>query len=579
MKHIATILIFLAAFSGGFAQSAPIQFAGCLSLQAGSSSVNVTGTFYDPADFWKPDDIAVGDSIYQLASSGGSGVLNIYTVAAINSFSGNTFDIDVAEHFVSGSIQPGEAMLVRPTSALVSVPVWAAGCDAILNGAVSLRVGNNSAAATVSTAKIADGAVTEAKIATNAVTTVKITDANVTTDKIANGAVTAAKITAPGSSGQVIFNSSTIPGASSNFFWDNTNSRLGIGTTSPQKTLHVVASSETNGLAVGANNSLDLMILGYDVTNKRGVISSFSNGIANALNLNPTGGNVGIGVGAATSPIYKLDVQTGQFRFVKSGTLQTPSTSAFGLFQTSDAFGYLQMKYSNNAKQGWVGYDGADQWYSFDGGGGHSFWTAPTVGGTFYQRFAIKDSGIPSQQYLGGSTSSAGTTTNVESTIFTTTTSAAVSNTTTETTILGTAAGTKTLPANLFQTAGRTIRVTVRGTIANTGTPTLDVKLKLGSTTIASLGATTLSAITGTTNFVATVDVTCRATGASGTVQANGIFTYFTAAGTPASIQFADTNTTINTTVTQTLDVTATWGTASASNTITGTISAAQIVY
>jgi len=141
-------------------------------------------------------------------------------------------------------------------------------------------------------------------------------------------------------------------------------------------------------------------------------------------------------------------------------------------------------------------------------------------------------------------------------------------------------AGTAILPANLFQTAGRTVRITVRGTIANTGTPTLDLKFKLGSTTIASLGATTLSTITGTGNFVATLYVTCRTTGASGAVRANGEMLYFTTATTPQTIQLADTNTSsVNTTTTQTLDVTATWGTASASNTITGTIATVEIIY
>ena len=48
--------------------------------------------------------------------------------------------------------------------------------------------------ANVTTAKIANGAVTADKLGANAVTTAKITDANVTTAKIANGAVTADKL-------------------------------------------------------------------------------------------------------------------------------------------------------------------------------------------------------------------------------------------------------------------------------------------------------------------------------------------------------------------------------------------------
>ena len=56
---------------------------------------------------------------------------------------------------------------------------------------------------------------------------------------------------AAGSTGQVQFNlnSSNELGASANLFWDNTNNRLGIGTTSPTKTLHVNAGS-TSGSGV-----------------------------------------------------------------------------------------------------------------------------------------------------------------------------------------------------------------------------------------------------------------------------------------------------------------------------------------
>lgn len=46
----------------------------------------------------------------------------------------------------------------------------------------------------VTTAKIADGAVTSTQLATNAVTTIKITDKNVTEGKLADGAVTTVKI-------------------------------------------------------------------------------------------------------------------------------------------------------------------------------------------------------------------------------------------------------------------------------------------------------------------------------------------------------------------------------------------------
>ena len=209
------------------------------------------------------------------------------------------------------------------------------------------------------------------------------------------------------------------------------------------------------------------------------------------------------------------------------------------------------------------------------------FWNATSIGGTAYQRFALPNgSGGLAKQFVGGSAAGASSTeTRVSSSIYAATASGAVSNTTTETTLLSTVAGTKTLPTNFFSAAGSTARITVCGTITNTGTPTLDLKLKYGSTVIASTGATTLVNITGTGNFTATFIVTCRSTGASGTVQASGLLTYFSTATTPNLVQFADQNTTINTTTSNAIDLTATWGTASASNTATGTISVVEIIY
>jgi hypothetical protein len=51
-----------------------------------------------------------------------------------------------------------------------------------------------------------------------------------------------------GSNGQVQFNSSGSFGADSNFFWDNTNKRLGVGTSSPSYLLDVAGSGRFSGL-------------------------------------------------------------------------------------------------------------------------------------------------------------------------------------------------------------------------------------------------------------------------------------------------------------------------------------------
>ena len=159
----------------------------------------------------------------------------------------------------------------------------------------------------------------------------------------------------------------------------------------------------------------------------------------------------------------------------------------------------------------------------------------------------------------------------VSTALFTATASATVANTVTETSILGTGVGTKTLPTN-FWIAGKTIRVVVKGHIASTGTPTLRIQCKLDAVSIVDTGAQTLVAITGTRGFEFECLITCRTTGAGGTVFGQGDFQYNSAVTTGNIIDAPDTATVaVDTTGSDTLDVTATWGTASASNTITGT--------
>lgn len=155
----------------------------------------------------------------------------------------------------------------------------------------------------------------------------------------------------------------------------------------------------------------------------------------------------------------------------------------------------------------------------------------------------------------------------INTTIATQSASTSVSATVTETTLLGTAVGSRTLPAN-FLTVGKMIRVRVFfhkiDTDATPGTWT--IKLKYGATTIISHVITPTATQTnggGEMEFI----ITCRSTGASGTVTSFGksLFAY---TGTQQIVSAVFTTTTLNTTTSNALDVTMTFSNANAGNNI-----------
>lgn len=150
--------------------------------------------------------------------------------------------------------------------------------------------------------------------------------------------------------------------------------------------------------------------------------------------------------------------------------------------------------------------------------------------------------------------------------IFAQTASVTVANTASELTLVGSGYGSLTLPANFFIT-GKTIKVTVSGVRSATAAPTIQIKVKLGSTTVLDSTAVTSGNQTNQA-FVIQGWITCRSAGGSGTVFCQGVYSEV------GNAQFGMANTgtqTIDTTTTQTVNVTVQWGTASSSNTITAT--------
>ena len=152
--------------------------------------------------------------------------------------------------------------------------------------------------------------------------------------------------------------------------------------------------------------------------------------------------------------------------------------------------------------------------------------------------------------------------------LFTQTSTVTVANTVTETAITDGGVGSLTLPAN-YLVAGRSFRLFGSGFHSNANNNTLRIRVKLGSVTVLDTGAQGSNASTND-GFIISANITCRTTGASGTVMAQGEYKEFT--GTPSAhdtYQLVNTaTTTIDTTASNAISITVEWGTASASNTI-----------
>lgn len=146
-----------------------------------------------------------------------------------------------------------------------------------------------------------------------------------------------------------------------------------------------------------------------------------------------------------------------------------------------------------------------------------------------------------------------------------------VANTVSETTLIGTLHGSATIPANTME-SGSTLRITAWGYHSVTATPTIRIRTKLGGTTFCDSTALTVSN-TGAMTWKAECYITTRAApGAAVATIGQGIATFFTAASTPVQGQTATTaSTNLATNGALSVDVTAQWSAASASNTITMT--------
>lgn len=150
-----------------------------------------------------------------------------------------------------------------------------------------------------------------------------------------------------------------------------------------------------------------------------------------------------------------------------------------------------------------------------------------------------------------------------------TTSNGAVTNTTTETTVLGTVSGSNVIAANSLA-VGSVIRITaILANFTTDSTPgTMTIRFKLGSTTLNSIVFTPTAS---TSSGILSISDICtvRAIGASGSLICSMDLRENT---TPAATAFfsSGTTTTLDTTASQTADLTNQWSIANANNSIAG---------
>lgn len=158
-------------------------------------------------------------------------------------------------------------------------------------------------------------------------------------------------ITGTGANGQVaFFNGVTTQTGDNGLFWDNTNKRLGIGTNTPDRPLHInssgttglridVTGSGSNAIFLGATSSLIRWSNGaffsntgmYSQVNDQQYMTFDGTNVQVRLHIGASNGNIGIGT---TSPQARLDVRA-------QGALST--NIAFRVRNSADTANLIQV--------------------------------------------------------------------------------------------------------------------------------------------------------------------------------------------------------------------------------------------
>ena len=148
--------------------------------------------------------------------------------------------------------------------------------------------------------------------------------------------------------------------------------------------------------------------------------------------------------------------------------------------------------------------------------------------------------------------------------------STAITATTTELTLIDGGVGTLTVPANGFQ-VGDSFRLDMGGIMSAQNGNTITIRLKSGSVSLGSSGAMTMPSITNQVWYLTTT-FTVRAIGAAGVASIVSLSQFHVlkaASGTQEGFAWNTVNsTTFDTTISNTLSITAQWSSNNANNSI-----------
>lgn len=125
----------------------------------------------------------------------------------------------------------------------------------------------------------------------------------------------------------LFFNGSTFAQNNSNLFWDNTNNRLGIGTSSPAATLDVNGSANVTSLTSTNDSTFNEIVVGKGGSN---VGSNTAVGVGVLSSTSAAGGNTAVGYGSMAGGQYSGEKNTAVGSGALAGNTSGSYNAAFG---------------------------------------------------------------------------------------------------------------------------------------------------------------------------------------------------------------------------------------------------------